>query len=240
MTVEIVYPAFNRLRFTQTSWRCLIENTDWASVDRLVVYDDGSSDGTREWLDQHLGDCPVEAELIYLGMHSPVAVMNHAIAEAKSEWFAKIDNDICVPPGWLEAMLTVRKANPDADLIGAEAGMTAVPGRDGEPWDGEYLFLPSSHIGGVGLMRAAAFGGRRMTPNGRYGFTEAQQEWDLARGWITPDLAVIQLDRLPFDPWLALSRDYLEAGWQRDWPKYDKRWMAWAWEPFVGQIEGAA
>jgi hypothetical protein len=53
VAVELVYLAWNRKVFTEASFALLRANTDWDLVDRLVVYDDCSTDGTREWL--HIG-----------------------------------------------------------------------------------------------------------------------------------------------------------------------------------------
>ena len=50
MSVSLLFPAFNRLEFTKQSWAALMANTDWSLVSEFHVYDDGSTDGTREWL----------------------------------------------------------------------------------------------------------------------------------------------------------------------------------------------
>ena len=50
-SVDVLFLAYNRLAFTQESFKALLENTDWQYVQRLSVYDDGSVDGTREWLE---------------------------------------------------------------------------------------------------------------------------------------------------------------------------------------------
>lgn len=46
--VDLFYPAWNRLEFTRETFGALLANTEWPLVRELVVYDDGSSDGTRE------------------------------------------------------------------------------------------------------------------------------------------------------------------------------------------------
>jgi hypothetical protein len=233
--IDIVYLSWNRLAFTEISFRALLANTDWGLVHRLYVYDDASKDGTREWLDGAVRACPADYKVVHAGWRSPVSVMNHYVGEHRSvvvPKFAKIDNDIAVPPGWLNAMDDLIESDPAIELLGMEAGMTCVAGRDGAAWDGVYRFEPSTHIGGVGLMRLRAFEKRKRIPAlGRFGFTKWQTDHDdLVRGWITPDLACPQLDRIPFEPFLSLSADYVERGWQRPWPKLDAAMGAWAWE----------
>lgn len=113
------------------------------------------------------------------------------------------------------------------------------PGHNGAPWDWDrpnngYGFEKGSHIGGVGLMKTESF---RIRPKliegeGRFGFTEWQHEYKPVRGWITPDLLVSELSRIPFEPWVSLTSQYVERDWEREWPKYHERWdYWWSWWP---------
>ena len=47
---DILFLAKDRRTFTEMTFGWLLENTNWDLVNRLIVYDDGSTDGTREWL----------------------------------------------------------------------------------------------------------------------------------------------------------------------------------------------
>lgn len=234
--LDILYLTWNRRDFTIESFARLIDNTDWSLVDRLYVIDNRSTDGTAEWIAEAVNRVPVPTVVRTVDANSPVASMNDYLSVSTAEWFVKLDSDTCVPPGWLPHLLGVRDRDPSIDLLGMEAGMTVVSGRDpgynDPPWDGVYRFEPSSHIGGIGLMRRAAFTGARYLPlpAGRFGFTEWQHEMKPTRGWITPDLPIVLLDRLPFDPWLNLSHEYVQQGWQRPWAKWSAGWMMWAWE----------
>lgn len=230
--IEILFLAWNRVEFTRMSLLTLLANTDWTLVARLVVYDDGSDDGTRELLDELLPLFPVDVILRAEKGMGPVAIMRNYVGLTHADWFAKVDNDVAVPPGWLDRMLAVAEQNPDVELLGMEAGMTEVVGRVGDHvWDGVYRFEPATNIGGVGLMRTDAFTSRpALYADGRNGFSEWQHTNDPVRGWITPDLPVVLLDRLPFEPWRSLSLEYVERGWQRPWQAWDERWMSWAWE----------
>lgn len=240
--IEILYLAWNRLEFTRASLAFLLANTNWDLVDRLIVYDDGSEDGTRELLDELLRHFPVETVLRAEEGRGPVSIMRHYVATTPAEVFAKIDNDVAVPPGWLDWMLQVLEETPAVELLGMEAGMTEVVGRDGDQaWDGTYRFEPATNIGGVGVMRTSAFTTRpALYADGRHGFSEWQHTNKPVRGWITPDLPVVLLDRLPFEPWLSLSAGYVERGWQRPWQCWDPVWMRWAWDWLVPETEAVA
>lgn len=236
MTVDLLYLAWNRLDFTRASFEILLRNTEWEHVRRLLVYDDGSTDGTREYLDDAVGQAPVDAHLAFAGFGSPVSVMNCYLDDDPAEAFVKLDNDIAVPAGWLGSLLTVADAHPELELLGMEAGMTELAGRDGKPWDGTYGYQPCTHIGGVGFMRTEAFTLRpRPIPRGRFGFTAWQHENEPTRGWIVPDLLVPQLDRVPLEPWRSLSESYVARGWQRPWPAMDAQWGA----PYYAWLEDA-
>ncbi len=231
MSAEILYLAFNRLAFTQVSFGLLLEHTDWPLVDRLVVYDDGSKDGTAEWLEDALEQSVVDNYDFRRTKHgSPVEVMIDYLGRTDCDVFAKIDSDIAVPDGWLAPALGVMDALGGPDLLGLAAGWTGLP-ADGRP----HWYLPASNIGGVGLFRTSAF--RRhpdLWSHGRYGFTEWQHRHNPPRGWITPDLPVVQLDLIPEEPWRTLADYYVSKGWARAWPPYDAAsadWWSWISAP---------
>jgi len=227
--LDVLYLTFNRKNFTELSLKHLIKNTDWNLVNKLVVYDDGSEDGTVELVRLLLERSQVPNWEIVEDGHtgSPVIIMNRYVEKATSEWFAKIDSDIVVSPEWLPKMLSVVEATPGLEALGME------PGRSGKPkaFQTEYTFAPGSHMGGVGLIRTASLGERpQIAADGRFGWTQFQQEHDLVRGWIAPDILMFSLDQLPFEPWSGLATEYNALGWQRRWPPYHARWMSSYWE----------
>lgn len=217
MKVDILYLAWNREAFTEFTFAKLLANTDWDQVSRLIVYDDGSEDGTREYLDEAIKLAPVPTELRFLGLGSPVATMKNYLATTQAEMFAKVDNDLAVSPGWLDAMLGVMERHPELELLGMEPSFMMPPPVD---WDGVYTYTPWKHIGGNGLMKVSAFRKRRaMDVDGLHGFTGWQWNTEPRRGFVTPDLQCCLLDRAPIEPWLTLSAEYVANGWQRPWGK---------------------
>jgi glycosyltransferase involved in cell wall biosynthesis len=234
--VEILYCAWNRLAYTKATLELLRRNTDWSKVTRLTVYDDGSEDGTREFLEgNEIGAYVPAYELRHGGWHSTGATMNDFIALTEADYFVKIDNDIAMPPGWLPILLAVSERHPEYELLGMEAGWS---GRyEGIRHRNRYTALPARHIGGVGLMRTSAFTHRRPVPlslgkNGRAGFTIWQHRYRPKAGWLKPDLPNVQLDKIPTEPWATLSAYYCEQGWSRPWDPYTddmKGW--WEWLP---------
>lgn len=246
MKVDILYCAWNRLEFTKASFELLKRNTEWRHVSKVVVYDDGSEDGTLEFLQEAGAELPVPAyEVRRGGWHSTGATMNDFIALTEAEQFVKIDNDIALPPNWLGIMRDVAMRNPETELIGMEAGWTGK--QEGKQARRNYTVTPARHIGGVGLMRTEAFTRRRAIPlslgkNGRAGFTIWQYRSGPSAGWVTPDLAVVQFDRLPIEPWMTLSTRYVEEGWARAWPPYEHdmhNWWKWMPKDIVPKVRVA-
>lgn len=230
--IDILYVAYNRLAFTEKTFETLLTNTNWEHVRKLVIHDDGSEDGTSEYLHEAHTRAPVPCAYTINPLRSPPAVMNRYVArDDTAERFCKIDNDIMVPEGWLDALLQVVDDDPTIDLLGMEAARMGVPGHLAD-WDGRYRFEPATHIGGVGLMKTEAFLRHRQLreDDGRFGFDAWQQEFKPRRGWITPDLMVCSLDQVPLEPWQSLAAEYVEHGWSRPWPPYHARWTYYhAW-----------
>ncbi len=223
-SVDLLYLACNRREFTQETFTTLLSSTDWRYVHELFVYDDGSQDGTREWLEENAGRAPVPTQVVRSNFSSPVAAMVHFIESASAPLLAKTDNDTMLPPGWLAESLGVMDRHPELSLLGIEAMY---------PGGGEVRsYVPAVFISGLGLYRRVAFAGSRpVAYNKWFGLEEWQvaQGPGLVRGWIKPALAVFLLDRCPFDPWKSYSDDYIRRGWQRSWPRYDPDCGLWNW-----------
>ena len=236
--VDLMYLACNRLEFTRETFTTLVDHTDWDLVHRLWVYDDGSVDGTREWLESQVSKVPAETVFKRTRFGSPVDAMNHFIRGSKATVLAKLDNDAMVPRGWLSQSLAVLDRHPELDLLGIEAMYPVDPAPEVV-----RSYTPAKFISGLGLYRRSAFA-RGLPRMHRKWF--GLEEWQVAqgrrlgRGWITPALPVFLLDRIPFEPWRSYSDRYIAEGRQREWPKYDPscRLFAW-WQPSTETPETA-
>jgi cellulose synthase/poly-beta-1,6-N-acetylglucosamine synthase-like glycosyltransferase len=220
MKVDILYLAKNRQAFTRESFAVLVRNTDWNRVRLLSVYDDGSEDGTAEFLERECGRLRAEFHRTALG--SPIEVTNDFLGHAQAPFVAKIDNDAMVPPGWLDIALNVLESSAALDVLGLEER-----GLEGGVW----TFKPARHVGGLYLARRSIFTPPLPASTGIY---FGWQEWCLARGvrsgWLVPSMPLFLLDRLPFAPWSILSKHYEDCGWQRPWTRYPRsRALLWAW-----------
>lgn len=237
-SVDLLYIACNRLEFTKETFTTLLANTDWQFVRELFVYDDGSTDGTREWLEEKTAAAPVTTRFVRTNYSSPVAAMVDFIRSATAPMLAKIDNDTMTPPGWLRQSLSVFVRHPELSLLGIEA-MYPVENDANVT----RSFTTANFISGLGLYRREAFDKGVPTPFKKwFGLEEwqMQQGAELVRGWINPALPVFLLDRCPFEPWKSYSDNYVSRGWQRPWPKYDEGCKLWSWRWPEAQSDGVA
>lgn len=231
--IDLLYVSFNRLELTRESFSALIENTDWNEVATIFIADDGSEDGTREYLitESEILRHSTNVEMNERPFGGPVAAMNWYLEQPSEgvETFAKIDNDFVVCPGWLPEMLKVLTLNPGLDILGFEpmSGHPTMPPAMRE-------IVRAEHIGGKGLIRLRTFSHCRPRPAGRhgyFGFTEFQTKHpQITKAWISPDLPCFGLDQLPIPEWQKLTANYVEWGWQRAWPPYhEKATDYWDW-----------
>ena len=126
-------PTAHRVTIVIVSWngrgyleRCLPAvqrqtRTDYA----VLVVDNGSTDGTVEWL----GRCWPGTEVLALGRNVGFAAANNAALERiTSPWLALLNNDTQPAPGWLEALMEAGEAAPG---VGSVASLLLFADRPG-------------------------------------------------------------------------------------------------------------
>jgi len=113
--LSAVIPLFNRLPLTR---RCLetLQATLPADLPReIILVDDGSTDGTRAWLET-LG-APVRVLLNERNLGF-AAACNRGAAAARGEFLALLNSDLELQAGWLEPMLAGFDRLPRAACLG--------------------------------------------------------------------------------------------------------------------------
>jgi hypothetical protein len=223
MTTGILYLAHNRKSFTEDSLTALKRNTNWDRVTRIDLYDDGSGDGAECVAAAFANEVGVPAEVHRGRYGSPVAVMNAYLAGCKCDLFVKVDNDVMLPPRWLDVALDVMQRNPNLALLGLEP--QRVPQTDPRG------YVDTRAIGGVGIMRRDVFSDPMEPVAVHGGFDKWQLEHpQVKKGWLSPSIKMFLLDRLPMNPWRSISDEYIDKGWQRPWKRYTEADAAlWTW-----------
>lgn len=115
--VSVVIPLHNCLPLTQAMLRSLHATMPEGVTREIILIDDGSTDGTREWLATLQGSgIKVLLNERNLGY---AATNNRAAAIARGDFLALLNNDLVLLPGWLEPLLAAHASLRDrAGLIG--------------------------------------------------------------------------------------------------------------------------
>ncbi|MDD2707183.1 MAG: glycosyltransferase [Verrucomicrobiae bacterium] len=116
--VNICMVTYNRVNFTKAAIGALVTHTAHPHV--LTVVDNGSGDETPEYL-KKLHDKGIINNLILLRENVGIARASNLawLQEPDAEYYLKLDNDIAVEKaGWLEAMVEVAEAFPEAGMVG--------------------------------------------------------------------------------------------------------------------------
>jgi len=223
--IDILYLAKNRLEFTRETLAWLLKNTNWALANPPILYDDGSTDGTLEFLQQQAVEHGLELRQTNLG--SAVLAANHFIQRSRAQYLVKIDNDAILPPDWLDVSLSIMRENPELQVLGLEA-VLSYRGEVSE----SRTYQPAAQVGGLWMARSQTFQDRELpTVRDKYwGWSSWLIRNQIKVGWIKPPVPVFLLDRLPIQPWFSLSRSYESRGWQRPWQPYTRKDAAlWTW-----------
>jgi GT2 family glycosyltransferase len=114
--LSVVTAVFNCLPLTQAMVAGLRATLPPGLTHEIILVDDGSTDGTREWL-ATLG--PPFRVVLNAGNLGYAAANNHGATLARGEFLALLNNDLVLRPGWLEPMLAAHRAlGPRAGIIG--------------------------------------------------------------------------------------------------------------------------
>jgi glycosyltransferase involved in cell wall biosynthesis len=110
--VSVLVPSFNRLPLLRRAVAAVQAQTlpSW----ELVVADDGSSDGTLEWLREAAAADPRIRWVAEAHTGNIARVRNRAAAAARGAWFAILDSDDLWLPRKLELQLAALRSDPAA------------------------------------------------------------------------------------------------------------------------------
>jgi GT2 family glycosyltransferase len=113
--VSFIIPLYNCLAHTRACLRTLRASLPRGLAHEIILIDDGSTDGTREWLAQECRDLVVilnEQNLGYAGAN------NRAAGQATGDLLVLLNNDLLFAPGWIEPMLALHARLSRPGLIG--------------------------------------------------------------------------------------------------------------------------
>jgi len=105
--VSFVIPLFNNLALTRACVASLQATLPRGLAHEIILVDDGSTDGTREWLATLAPPFRVVLNERNLGY---AAANNRAVAIAHGKFLALLNNDLVLLPRWLERMLGAHRS----------------------------------------------------------------------------------------------------------------------------------
>ncbi|MBE0566423.1 MAG: glycosyltransferase family 2 protein, partial [Krumholzibacteria bacterium] len=139
--VSIVMPVFNKLELTRACVASIEAQAGAASYEILVV-DNGSSDGTGQWLAAAARAGRLRAVPNPRNQGFSCGC-NLGAEHARGRYLLFLNNDMEVLPGWLDPLVWTLDADPDVGIVGARllfpdgtiqhAGVAMVDYRDDVP-----------------------------------------------------------------------------------------------------------
>ncbi len=122
--ISVIIPTFNRLGLLKETVESVRGQTFRGF--EIIVVNDGSNDGTKEWLDrQH------DIRAIHQANQGIAASRNNGAAAAAGEWFAFLDHDDAWDPSKLSVQAAFVRDNPEMALV---ATRHARMGRPSSLW----------------------------------------------------------------------------------------------------------
>lgn len=139
-SVSVVIPTYNRRERLAQALSSVLQQT--RPVDEIVVVDDGSSDGTFEWLSGSLAQIRTPRVVILQQKNAgPSAARNAGIERASGQLIAFLDDDDTWHPDKIQRQLAVLARHPDICLLGCAADTFKLAGAARLVHIGEYRLL---------------------------------------------------------------------------------------------------
>jgi GT2 family glycosyltransferase len=127
--VSIVIVTHNGLSYTRLCIASLEHSTDWPNVEILVV-DNGSTDGSRQWLLEQAAARGEEFRVISFAENRGFApAANAGAAASRGEFLCLLNNDTVVTRGWLSALVRHLQRDSSLGMVGPSTNEIANEAR---------------------------------------------------------------------------------------------------------------
>ena len=130
---SIIILTHNQLEYTKKCIESIFTHTRESF--ELIVVDNGSTDGTVEYLEREVRGLRTEdggrrAEIRVIKNQENLgfaAGNNQGMVAARGDYILLVNNDIVVTPGWLERMISCAENNPKSGIVGPMSNYVAGP-----------------------------------------------------------------------------------------------------------------
>jgi len=118
-TVDACLVTWNNLSLLKRTMESLALTAYPKEQLRVFVTDNGSSDGTKEYLESLSADYPfpLQVDTLPVNVGCPVG-LNWAVTRGSGELVARLDDDIVLPADWLLSMAELFRERPYAGVVG--------------------------------------------------------------------------------------------------------------------------
>lgn len=127
--VSVVIPTFNRLTDLRRTMDALFAQAVPARDFEIIVVDNSSTDGTREWVESLPGAGHLNVHYARKAPEGPAAARNLGIEHARGEFVLFVDSDVVLNPGWIAGALTEMHADVNLACLGGAVVYAHAPAR---------------------------------------------------------------------------------------------------------------
>nr|BFE95851.1 glycosyltransferase family 2 protein [Pseudomonas brassicacearum subsp. brassicacearum] len=108
--------TYNNLNLTIQCVNSILRNTTWPNY-QLIVVDNGSEDGTGDYLERLRQEVPTAKVILNPDNRGFAAANNQGLREADGDILLLLNNDTVVPDGWLDPLVRHLR-DPSIGLVG--------------------------------------------------------------------------------------------------------------------------
>ena len=126
--VSLIILVHNQIKFTKLCLESILANTSLPI--EIIVVDNGSTDGTKKYLESASGLNKPNASLCIIQNAYNLgfaAGNNRGIAVAQGDYIVLMNNDVVVTSGWLERLIECVENHPKAGIIGPRSNYVSGP-----------------------------------------------------------------------------------------------------------------
>lgn len=199
--------TWNTRDITVGALRRLLDSDQGCDL-RLLVHDNGSTDGTVDALRERVPEADVDAGADNLGFAGGV---NRLLARSDAPWFFALNSDAWPAPGALATLVAAAERHPDAALV-----VPRLERPDGSLEHSTYPF-PSVQVAAVTATAAWRWlgreRGRRLMLEGMWAHdTERGVDWAVGAAWLMRRSAVDEVG--PLDESFFMYAEDVEWCWR--------------------------
>lgn len=114
MNIELAFITYNRLEYTKKSLESILADPE-EEFD-LTIWDNASTDGTRDYLDS-VDDPRIVQKIFSKENIGQTAAVNRIWSESKADLLGKLDNDCVVTSGWTRTLAKAHKDIPELGVV---------------------------------------------------------------------------------------------------------------------------